>query len=49
MVAGGRTEQNAFSTSPAITASVAASAAPAARSDAFQVWALMEVSVSICA
>ena len=41
--------ENAFSTSPAITASVAASAAPAARRDAFQVWALMEVSVSICA
>ncbi len=45
---GGRTAQNALVISPAITASVAARAAPAARNEAFQVCALMDVSVSIC-
>ncbi len=46
---GGRTAQNAFSSSPAITASVAASTAPAARSIASQLCTFMEVSGSICA
>ncbi len=43
---GGRTEQKAFSTSPSITASVAATAAPAARCTACQVPALAAVSGS---
>ena len=43
---GGRTAQNAFSSSPAITASVAASVAPAARSAAFQVCTFIAVSGS---
>jgi hypothetical protein len=45
---GGRTAQKAFSSSPAITASVAAMAAPAARSAA-QVKRFRAVSGSICA
>ena len=43
---GGRTEQNALSTSPLNTASVAATAAPAARSAARQVPAHTSVSGS---
>ena len=46
---GGRTQQKAFSSSPAITASVAAMAAPAERRAASQVWMLIEVSGSILA
>ena len=38
---GGRTAQKAFSSSPAITASVASMAAPADTSAASQVWALI--------
>ncbi len=44
---GGRTAQNAFATAPSSTASVAATAAPAARSTAFQVPGAATVSGSI--
>ena len=44
---GGRTAQNAFSTSPSMTASVAATAAPAARITACQVPAAAIVSASM--
>ena len=46
---GGRTAQNALCKSPAITASVAASTAPAPHSTASQVLALSAVSGSTCA